>query len=223
MKLPQDQHAALRQQVRVQDLPRRQRRQGVVEGGQAEVWMFDLDARPGGVQLLGHLADPPAHAGGGGRKREGIEAGGLGVAGPILQHRPRGQRPGEVRARGQHTQVIGVRQAEVDQHVVRPDARLEEDEQAVLGRLRRRDVAGQVGGEAAVHLVGGAEPPPVFSAERHPVGVPMGLHRGEQVLVHLGEAGAHLRREQRVEVDHPGVPGLLDDVAAVAIGPDAGV
>ena len=102
--------------------------------------------------------------------------------------------PDDMNAAGEDAEEIGVVEREHDEFVVRQNRSIEENEEAMLHRLNRGDVAAkpvQRRAEVAARL---AENPPVITVARAVVLIALGFHAVEYPLIYFGESLANFFR-----------------------------
>ena len=136
------------------------------------------------------------------RKRHGIEGSGLAVTRVVAHAQPSTgvYRPADIRARRQYREQVRRRRTDTDQHIVRPDIRIEELEIPMLRGFACHDVAVQRFQHRPQLFPDLAEQPPVLGIFRHVsrsthFGFAFGFHPFGDVLIHPSEtARAHRRR-----------------------------
>ena len=116
----------------------------VVDGGEGKGGMERLLAFAVGVEFLGDGAYPFALGFGGGWKWEGFEAAGFVVPRVVsdAESSARGERPRDVDSAGEDAKNVGIVAGDVDQHVVREDGGVEENEEAVFGGFNGSNIPG---------------------------------------------------------------------------------
>jgi len=145
------------------------------------------------IELIAEESDALSLGLGGVGEGEGLEAASLVVPRivPETESPACRERPSNVNAAGKHAEQVSVAGGDVDEHVVREDGCVEENEEAVLGGFDGRNVTAQARQGGAKVGAGLAVDPPVIAVCGTVVLVAFGLDVIDDVLVDGGKSVTH--------------------------------